>query len=185
MAWYDKKWVIIVAIIIFFPVGLIMMWRTPNFGTKTKVIVTGIFALLIIGSWNQQTTTNQQPSTVKNEQPARQAEPPAKQYAAVDANTLMNDLARNAAAAQKKYKGQLICVTGRVGVIDSDGDYILVQSDDEFAMTGISCEINSRDKAQEDFVLNVSMGQYIKAYGEVVDVGEVVGYRLKVDKFEQ
>ena len=109
--------------------------------------------------------------------------PAPKQYAAVDANALMAELERNAAAASKRYKGQSVCVSGRVGVIDSNGDYILLQSDNEFAITGVMCYLNSRDKSQEDFLMSVSNGQYIRAYGTIDDVGEVIGYSLKVDKF--
>ena len=82
MAWYDKKWVIWLAIIIFFPVGLIMMWRTPNFGTKTKVIVTAIFALLIIGGRNHTSTntaTNTTTQPPKVEQSTQKTAPPPKQ----------------------------------------------------------------------------------------------------------
>lgn len=181
MAWYDKKWVIWLAIILFFPLGLVLMWRTSNFGMKTKVIVTAFFVLILIGSWGREPTDRTtSSSTVRQSTPA----PAPKQYAAVDANTMMNDLARNAAAAQKKYKGQLICVTGRIGVIDSNGDYILIQSDDPYAINGIICNLNDSDKAQTDFLMRVQTGQYVRAYGEINDVGEVMGYSLKVDKFE-
>lgn len=183
MAWYDKKWVIILALLIFFPIGLIMMWRAPSFGKKTKVIVTVLFALIIIGGGNQNRDPNAPKVTytdAKTEKPA----PAPRQYVAIDANTMMNDLERNAAAAQMKYKGQLICVTGRVGVIDSNGEYILIQSDNEFAITGIMCYINRKDKAQMNALLKMQKGQYVRAYGEINDVGEVMGYSLKVEKFE-
>ena len=117
------------------------------------------------------------PATAKTAAPA-----PQKQYYAVDANTMMTDLARNAAAAQKKYKGQPLAVTGRIGVIDSNGSYILIQSDDPYAITGIICNVGNKE--QENFILNVQVGQYVRAYGEITDVGEVMGYAMKVDKFE-
>lgn len=183
MHWYDKKWVIWLFIILLWPVGLIMMWRTSNFGLKTKIIVTAVFVLLIFTvSKNppEKSSISPQDATVQ----VQQQKPVSKQYAAVDANTMMNDLERNAAAAQQKYKGQLICVTGRIGVIDSNGDYILIQSDNTFAINGIMCYLNRKDKEQINILMQVQKGQYIRAYGEINDVGEVMGYSLKVDKFE-
>lgn len=183
MAWYDKKWVIWLAIILIFPIGLIMMWRSPSFGTKTKVIVTSLFALMIIFG-GKQTNDPNEPKVKYTDAKTEKATPAPREYVAIDANTMMNDLERNAAAAQMKYKGQLICVTGRVGVIDSNGEYILIQSDNEFAITGIICYINSKDKAQMNALMNMQTGQYVRAYGEIKDVGEVIGYSLQVDKFE-
>lgn len=116
--------------------------------------------------------------------PKPQQSPAPKQYALVDANTMMADLERNAAAAQQRYKGQLLCVDGRVGVIDSNGDYILIQSDDEFAITGIMCYLNKSDKNQKNFLMSIQKGQRVRAYGEINDVGEVIGYSLTVDTFE-
>lgn len=48
MAWYDKKWVIWLAIIIFPPIGLLLMFRSPNFSTKAKGIVTVVILLILI-----------------------------------------------------------------------------------------------------------------------------------------
>lgn len=126
-------------------------------------------------------------SPTNNPAPTKQEPAPApapKQYALVDANTMMGDLERNAAAAQQKYKGQAVCVEGRVGVIDSNGDYILIQSDNEFAITGIICDVNKRDDQQKNFLMSIQKGQRVRAYGEITDVGEVLGYRLKTDVFE-
>lgn len=144
-------------------------------------VVCGV-ASAITGGGNS-TNQQQQPAT-KTAQPAPAPAPAPKQYAAVDANTMMTELERNAAAANQKYKGKAICVTGRVGVIDSEGNYILVQSDDEFSIIGIMCNLNKKDKAQTDFLLNIQKGQYVRVYGDITDVGEVVGYTLKVEKFE-
>lgn len=96
---------------------------------------------------------------------------------------MMSDLENNAAAAQKKYKGQYLRVTGRLEVIDSDMKYISLHPD-SFSITGVRCEVKRGDKAQEDYVTNVSKGQVVTAYGQITDVGELLGYVMKVDKFE-
>lgn len=64
MAWYDKKWVIWLAIIIFPPIGLLLMFRSPNFSTKAKGIVTVVILLiLIIGQASKDKNT---PPVAKN-----------------------------------------------------------------------------------------------------------------------
>ena len=178
MSWYYKKWFVWLMVLVFFPVGLILMWKSPAFGTKTRAIVTGFFVLLIIGGMNRD--PNVSPSTYSTQSVA----PAPKQYAPVDANTLMAELERNAAAANKKYKGQLVCVTGRIGVIDSDGNYLLLQDDNGFSIIGITCQLDKGDKSQENFLMSVQIGQHVRAYGEITDVGEVIGYTMEVDKFE-
>lgn len=78
MHWYDKKWVIILFLVLLWPVGLFMMWRAPTFSTKTKGIVTGFFALLMIFTFTRdrppkQTTQNPPAATTvkqTNQSPA-------------------------------------------------------------------------------------------------------------------
>lgn len=183
MSWYYKKWFVWLMVLLFFPVGVLLMWMSPSFGTKTRVVVTAFFVLVVIGAMNRDPNA---PTSSQTTQPVtKQTVAPApKQYAAVDANTLIAELERNAAAANKKYKGQLVCVTGRIGVIDSDGNYILIQNDNEFSIIGITCHLDKSDKSQENFLMSVQKGQYVRVYGEITDVGEVIGYAMKVDKFE-
>ena len=107
-----------------------------------------------------------------------------KNYTEVDVAVMMSDLENNAMAAQKKYKGKDVKVTGKLGTIDSDGDYISIQPDDQFAVRGVHCTINKKDKAQEDYVMNLKKDQWVTAYGTITDVGELLAYTMKVDKFE-
>jgi len=46
--WYDKTAVVVVLMIVFFPVGLYALWKNSRYTMKTKGIVTGIVALLLI-----------------------------------------------------------------------------------------------------------------------------------------
>lgn len=96
---------------------------------------------------------------------------------------MMDELENNAAAAQKKYKGQYLKVTGRLEVIDSDLKYISLHPE-SFSITGVRCDIKRGDKSQEDYVTSASKGQTVTAYGQITDVGEVLGYSMQVDKFE-
>jgi len=49
-SWYDNKVIVIALLVVFFPVGLYGMWQNKQFTNKTKWIVSGIFALLIVFS---------------------------------------------------------------------------------------------------------------------------------------
>ena len=119
------------------------------------------------------------------------ASPSAKQveqqkpieYAPADVATMMQELENNAAAAQKRYKGQYLKVSGILGTIDSDMKYISIIPD-EYSIRGIHCTLKRNDKAQEDFVMNLSKKQWVTAYGKITDVGEIMGYTMEVDKFE-
>ena len=144
--------------------------------------VIGLFVILMIfgalvGSGDK--SSNSSSSSTKVEETKQ------KEYQAVDVSTLISELENNAAAAQKKYKGKDLKITGTLNNIDSDGDYISVKApDDRLGLKTVHCSINKKDKAQEDYVLNLKKGQTVIAYGNINDVGEVIGYRMKVDKFE-
>jgi len=154
------------------------------------LVVVGFFLLIgvigAIGGGNKsEKNNNSQSSSVSSSQPQAKQEQKAtpKEYTEISVSTLMQDLQDNAMAAQKKYKDKNLKVTGQVEVMDSSGNYISLHGD-SYSIVGVQCMINKKDKAQEDFLLNIKKGQTITAYGTITDVGEVMGYSLKVDKFE-
>lgn len=151
--------------------------------------VIGLFAILIIfgaiAGKGDKSSSSSTSSSTKVEQSADKKKETQKEYTQVDVGTMMADLEGNAASAQKKYKGKNLKITGKLGTIDSDGDYISVQDpNDSFAIVGVHCRIKKDDKAQEDYVLNLKKNQTVIAYGTITDVGELMGYTMKVDKFE-
>lgn len=50
--WYHKTGGIILWIILFYPVGLYLMWRYSSWSKKWKLGITGIYALLTMGMFN-------------------------------------------------------------------------------------------------------------------------------------
>lgn len=50
MKWYQKNYGIILVLIIFFPIGLYLMWKYAEWNKKIKGVITGILALMVIGS---------------------------------------------------------------------------------------------------------------------------------------
>ncbi|MBO6178147.1 MAG: hypothetical protein IKN12_13275 [Selenomonadaceae bacterium] len=149
------------------------------------LVVVGIFVLLgvlgaLFGNNDKSGTSTSSKTQVKQEQ--KQEQKP-KQYQAVSVSELMQELEGNAMAASKKYKGKDLKVTGTVEVMDSEGNYIVLHGD-KYSIVGVHCTINKKDKAQEDFIMNIKKGQTVSASGTISDVGEIMGYTLKVDKFE-
>ena len=131
---------------------------------------------------NGGTDTPQQETTGTPESGAGQAEEPAVTYTAYSVGQLMDDLDSNALKAESTYQDQYVELTGRLNVIDSDGDYIsIVPQDDQFAILGVQCYLQTEEQRQQ--VLNMQIDQVITVRGQITSVGEVMGYLLDVDHF--
>lgn len=59
LKWYQKKNGIIIVIILFFPVGLYLMWKHSDWSKKTKLIITTIFFIALIVPKGEQNTSFQ------------------------------------------------------------------------------------------------------------------------------
>ena len=173
LKFWQKSWVMWVCLLFLTPVGIILCYMNRERHTHWKVIC-GVFAVLVLVGIMLPDGDNNT---------AREAK--QREYITVSVSTLVNELENNAAAAQKKYKNKYVKVTGKLGTIDSDGDYISIDDPaDDFSITGVQCFINKNDKKQSNFVLNLRKGQKVTAYGKITDVGELLGYHLEVDRFE-
>ena len=51
MKFYQKNWFVILMLILFFPVGLFLMWKYANWRNYAKIIVTVAIALLVVVSY--------------------------------------------------------------------------------------------------------------------------------------
>ncbi|MDH5680857.1 MAG: hypothetical protein OEZ36_04665 [Spirochaetota bacterium] len=47
-AWYEKKEIVTMFLVFFFPVGLYGLWRNSYFKQNTKLIVTGVIVAYVI-----------------------------------------------------------------------------------------------------------------------------------------
>lgn len=131
---------------------------------------------------NGGTDTPQQETTGTPESGAGQAEEPAVTYTAYSVGQLMDDLDSNALKAESTYQDQYVEMTGRLNVVDSDGDYIsIVPQDDQFAILGVQCYLQTEEQRQQ--VLEMQIDQVITVRGQITSVGEVMGYLLDVDDF--
>lgn len=64
--WYQKTWAIVLLLIIFFPIGLFLMWKYAKWNNKTKWVVTGIFATFLLLSNSSKSKPNTSPQPTEN-----------------------------------------------------------------------------------------------------------------------
>lgn len=101
------------------------------------------------------------------------------EYIQVDSNTLISDLTNNALKAEKTYQKANLEITGKLSVIDSDGNYItLSRTDNEYSFTSIMCYIKNDE--QLNTVLEMCIGDTVVVKGQVKQIGEVLGYSVDI-----
>lgn len=148
----------------------------PNCGKKQtsilKIIIILIIVIIIIAAiaGGGSSTENEVPDNIT--------------YTAVDVDTLDAALENNAAAAKDTYNGQYLEITGRLGTIDSDLQYIsLLSTTDEWDLNGIHCTIQNDE--QREIIKTLTVGDTIKVKGKITDVGEVLGYYLDITEISK
>ena len=47
---YEKNWFIILMLVVFFPVGLFLMWTNAKWHKTVKIIISVLFAVMVIFS---------------------------------------------------------------------------------------------------------------------------------------
>lgn len=104
------------------------------------------------------------------------------EYISVSANKLSDALENNAMKAQNDYKDKYLEITGKLGNIDSSGDYIDLDSNKDFDMTIIQCYIKSDE--QKEVIMKMKKGDKIKVKGHCTDVGELMGYSIDIESVE-
>jgi len=104
-------------------------------------------------------------------------------YIIIDIDNLNSQLKSNAARASKNYKGVYVKFTGLLDTIDSDGDFIGIRGNDRYAILNrFHCRLT--DKKQREILLNKDTGSRITIKGRITDVGEILGYTVKVDEIQ-
>lgn len=102
-------------------------------------------------------------------------------YTEYDLGQMVKELESNAMKAEKKYNEQYIKVTGKISVIDSDGDYIAIEPvGSDFSIYGIQCYIQNEE--QEAIITELNVGDSITIEGQITEIGEVMGYSMNIDK---
>jgi RNA polymerase subunit RPABC4/transcription elongation factor Spt4 len=131
---------------------------------------------------NESGNTNKEGTNITND--VTESAAPEVTYTAYAVSELVDDLNANALKAADKYDEQYVELTGKLGTIDSSGDYICIEpSDDEYSFTNVQCYLRSDD--QKDVVLELQQGDSIVVKGKITSVGEVLGYSLTIDEISK
>ena len=148
-----------------------------------------LIALIVLGGGGALGGSNDSGSTASNDAAVEenasateeQKEEQKIEYKDVKVDEMTEALNNNAAAASDTYKGNYYAVTGRLRTIDSDGKYIsLTDVDDELSVIGVSCYLQNDE--QREIVKKLSKDQTVTVKGKITDVGEILGYSLKIDE---
>ena len=158
---YKRPWFIIVAV--FIAIGIIGNMGSGD-DTDGKEVAP-------ISSW-----------TSTESEPVVEPELEVKEPLIMTVDKLNDALDENALKASNNYKGEYVEVTGILSVIDSDGKYFaLGRLDGKFTLQNLTCNIS---KEHLDDVMDFEMKQEVTVIGTITDVGEIMGYRLKVEKIK-
>ena len=114
---------------------------------------------------------------------AENAEKNNHNFIEVSAYDLINQLEANAARASRNFNGKYVKITNAlVTNIDSDGDYINVDYSERISFNSIQCF--PKYESTKEQIFNLNKYQYITVYGQIKDVGEVMGYYVELLKID-
>ena len=135
-----------------------------------------LFVILAVGSvgGNDSNSGTNNASTEKK----------AVTYEKITAKQLVSDLEGNALKAAQAHKGKDYEITGVLGNIDAQGDYVTIEpSGDDLTLTGVQAFVKNDD--QKKAIAELSKGDKITVKGKVKDVGEVMGYSVDIDEISK
>ena len=153
-------------------------------GGKLKTVFIVILIIGIIGSFipedePKEETVATTSQTTKNEAATKEE---VIEYITCNVDDMMELLSSNALKAEKEYADKYLEVTGRLGVIDSDGKYIsLYPINNEWAIQGIQCYIKNDEQLNK--VLELEKDDTVTVKVKCTDVGEVLGYLGDIIEF--
>ena len=103
-------------------------------------------------------------------------------YEICSIDDMMEELDSNALRAETNYQDKYVEVTGKLNVIDSDGKYITIVPDVQFAIMGIQCKIKNDEQKKQ--IVDMSIGDIVTVKGKITDIGEIIGYHMNLDSIE-
>ena len=95
---------------------------------------------------------------------------------------MLDELDANALRAEETYQDKYIEITGKIRIFDSDGKYISIVPCEapEWSINSIKC--NLTDAIQKAYLLEKSVGDMVTIKGKVFDIGEILGYSIKIEE---
>lgn len=148
--------------------------------TQIMLIIGVILSILVLAFLSDINSNNgEKPSQLSTAQT-----PPESAEVMVDASTLTSEYNSNEIAADQKYKGKLVEVTGRVDSISKDitgAPYVSLR--EEYSFEGVQCMF---ERENEGILVNLAKGDFVTLRGQVAgfSIGQVVlrGCALKMSQ---
>lgn len=139
-----------------------------------------IIIILVIGAAGAGSSNSPTQQTSSNTTPTQQqSQEETIEYTSITVDQLEEALKNNAATAKDTYNGKYLEITGRLGTIDADLQYIsLLSTTNEFDLVGVHCSIKNEE--QKNIVKTLSKDDTIIVKGKITNVGEVLGYYLDI-----
>ena len=131
-------------------------------------------------------STSAEAATKSTSTPTPAPTPTPITYAHYDVKELFDALKANAMKAQSTFKDQYVELEGYLGVIDSDGKYIGLGAEPDnydYLFDDVQCYLKTDE--QKSVVMELGTGDHILVRGKSSDVGEILGYSLKIDSIEK
>lgn len=92
---------------------------------------------------------------------------------------LITDYDTNALNAKEKYFGEYVELTGRLGDIDSNGEYITIYPGVEtYEYDGVKCYIKTED--QKSIIRSLAIDSTVLVKGRIINVSDYPGYELDI-----
>lgn len=127
-------------------------------------------------------TSNSSQTTQKEENKSQGKEENKIEYVKTDLKTMLDELDENALKAERTYQDKYVEVVGEIANFDSDGSYISIEpvNADDWSFETVLCKIKNDD--QLDFLLQKKKGDKVTIKGQIVSIGEILGYTIKIDE---
>ncbi len=103
-------------------------------------------------------------------------------YKTVSIEELFKDIENNALAAEDKYKGQYVSITGVVGKVDSS--YVVIfESDITAGLNRVFCRIKNDE--QKNIIKTLNERDVVTVKGKITDIGEIKGCYLNITEISK
>jgi hypothetical protein len=183
--WYDKKWLVAVLCVLFFPVGLYALWMSRTIGQGWKIGVTIFIALVVFASIGgdenknasaevsqsaPELTTAQKDSIAKVEQVMKDSLAKTERLRMIEerrngtisSNDLWASYNDNEVRADENFKNKIFYVSGTVTNIGKNlFDDIEIRLEGDGMFGHVACEVTDKSVAAQ-----LEKGQWITLRGK-------------------
>lgn len=104
------------------------------------------------------------------------------EYEKVDLRTMFDELDSNALRAEKNYQNKYVEIQGEITDFGSYGSYIRIEplNSESWNFDTVLCR--TKNSEQRNFLLDKKKGDKITIKGQIISVGEYLGYTIRIEE---